>query len=314
MRKAHAVRLVDGQLLGKRDLQRFEWLITVGRNLATWDARTEGGKRVLILQVVDVLSQEKLFETEYPPGTQVSVVEPNAVAVCDPSGRFQLIDVRSGRTLIDEPIEAVAELRSIQTLRSGDSLFVMLNRQAQNQQHKPLIQPEFAITDGPVYAFSLTTGEALWPGPALVRNRGIVLSQPDGIPFLIFADHMMTRDASTGGRMHLRLLCLDKRTGETVYRNDNLPETAGARFRIRARRGADAQVTVETSSSRIELAVSDQPKPPQPPANDELEALRSPSRRGLLGLGERMLRGTIADPATRRGRAEGEPRPPMDDD
>jgi hypothetical protein len=42
--------------------------------------------------------------------------------------------------------------------------------------------------------------------------------------------------------------------------------------------------------------------------------VRSPGRRGLLGLGERMLRGTIADPADRRGRVEGEVPPPMDDD
>jgi outer membrane protein assembly factor BamB len=313
-RKAHVVRIADGQLVGKRDLERYDWLITAGRNLATWDARTENGKRALVLQVVDVWSQDKLFEAEYPAGAQVSVVEPNAVAVCDPSGRFQLIDVRTGRAVIDQPIDAVAELRSIQTLRSGDALFVMLNRQAQNQQHKPLIQPDFPITDGPVYAFSLTTGEGLWPGPALVRNRGLMMSQPDDIPFLVFADHMTSRDASTGGRMQLRLLCVDKRTGETVYRNDSLPETAAARFRIRAQRGGDTQVTVETSSSRIELAVSDEPKPPQPPANDELEAVRSPGRRGLLGLGERMLRGTLRDPAAQRGRVEGEPPPQLDDD
>jgi hypothetical protein len=313
-RDAHVVRLVDGALLGKRDLQRSEWLITVGRNLATLEIRTEGGKRAKVVQVVDVWSQKTLFEAEYPAAAEVSVVEPNAIAVCDPTGRIQLIDVRTGRTVIDQKIDAVLELRNIQTLRSGDSLFVMLNRQAQNQQHKPLIQPEFAITDGPVYAFSLTTGKALWPGPALVRNRGLVLSQPDDIPLLVFADHMTSRDASTGGRMQLRLLCLDKRTGETVYRNDNLPETAAARFRIRAQRGADAQVTIETSSSRIELAVTDRPKPPQPPANDELEAIRSPGRRGLLGLGERMLRGSISNPAERRDRLEGEAQPPMDDD
>jgi hypothetical protein len=222
------------------------------------------------------------------------------VAICDPAGKFQLIDVRTGQTAIDQTIEAVPELRNIQTLRSGDSLFVILNRQGQNQQHKPLTQPEHPITDGPVYAFNLATGEPIWPGAALVRNRGIVLSQPDEIPLLIFADHMMTRDRSAGSRMQLRLLCLDKRTGETVYRNDNLPETSASQFRVRAHRGADPRVTIETGSSRIELAMSDRPKPPQPPANDELEAVRENGRRGLLGIGERMLRGTFSDRPTQR--------------
>jgi outer membrane protein assembly factor BamB len=299
-RKAHVIRLADGELVGKRDLPKFEWLMTVGRNLVTWGSRTERGNRATLLQVIDIWSQEQLYEAEFSVAAQVSVVEPDAIAVCDPSGKFRVIDARTGRSVVDQPIEAVAELRSMQTFRSGESLFVMLNRQAQNQQHKPLIQPEHAIIDGPVYAFNLTTGQPMWPTAALVRNRGIVLSQPQDLPMLVFADHMVTRDPSTGGRMQLRLLCLDKRSGETLYRNDKLPETTASRFRIRAQHGADPRVTIETGSSRIELAVTDEPRPPQPPANDELESVREVGRRGLVGLGERMLRGTISDPAAQR--------------
>jgi hypothetical protein len=313
-RKAHVIRISDGQLVGKRDLPKFEWLMTVGRNLTTLGNRTERGNRALLLQVIDVWSQERLFEAEFPVAAQVSVVEPDCVAICDPGGKFQLINVRTGRAIVDQPIEAVSELRSIQTLRSGDSLFVMLNRQAQNQQYKPLMQPEHPITDGPVYAFNLTTGEPMWPTAALVRNRGIVLSQPHDLPMLVFADHMMTRDPSSGGRMQLRLLCLDKRTGETLYRNDNLPETSASRFRIRAQRGADPRVTIETGSSRIELAVTEEPKPPRPPANDELESVREEGRRGLMGLGEKMLRGTISDPAAQRLRQLREIPQQKDDD
>jgi hypothetical protein len=313
-RKAHVLCLSDGEIVGQRDLPKFEWLMTVGRNLATLGSRTERGNRALLLQIVDIWSQETLFEAEYPVVAQVSVVEPDCVAIYDPSGRFQLIDVRTGQPIVDQTIEATPELRSIQTLRSGDSLFLLLNRQAQNQQHKPLVQPEHPITDGPVYAFSLTTGEPMWAAPALVRNRGIVLSQPHDLPILVFADHMITRDPSTGGRMQLRLLCIDKRTGETVFRNDNLPETSASRFRIRAQRGADPRVTIETGSSRIDLAVTDKPKPPQPPANDELESVREVGRRGLLGLGERMIRGTISDPAAGRQRRNREVPQQKDDD
>ncbi|HEY3394108.1 MAG TPA: PQQ-binding-like beta-propeller repeat protein [Lacipirellulaceae bacterium] len=313
-RKAHVLRLSDGQLLGKRDLPKFEWLMTVGRNLATLGSRTERGNRASLVQVVDIWSQETLFEADYPPAAQISVVEPDCVAICDPSGRFQLINVRTGQAVVNRPIDAVPELRGIQTLRSGDSIFVMLNRQAQNQQHKPLIHPEHPITDGPVYAFNLKTGQPMWPSAALVRNRAIALSQPLDLPMLVFAEHMMTRDPSTSDRMQLRLLCLDKRTGETVYRNDNLPQTSASRFRIRAQRGADPRVTIETGSSKIELAVTDEPKPPQPPANDELESAREVGRRGLLGLGERMLRGAISDPAAERQRLIREVPPQKDDD
>jgi outer membrane protein assembly factor BamB len=314
-RQIHVVRFADGQLVGKRELPKFEWLMTAGRCVAQLGGRSEGGNRALVLRIVDMWSQRMLFDAEYSIASRICVAEPDAVAVCDPTGRFQLIDVRTGQPIIEQTIEAVPDLQSIQTLRSGDSLFVMINRQSQHQQHKPLAISDYPLTDGLVYAFSMTSGEPIWSGPALVRNRGAVLSQPDDIPMLVFADHRIVRDAGSGGRMQLRLLCLDKRTGETVYRNDNLPETAVAKFRVRAERQGDAQVTVETSSSRIKLLVTDRGKPPQPPANDELEAVREIGRRGLLGLGEKMLRGAISDPAVRRPPAKGgEASPPMDDD
>ena len=56
------------------------------------------------------------------------------------------------------------------------------------------------------------------------------------------------------------------------------------------------------SAGKIQLTMTDRPRPPQPPANDDLEAPREIEERGLRGIGERMsgaLRG-----ATRRTRSE----------
>jgi hypothetical protein len=101
----------------------------------------------------------------------------------------------------------------------------------------------------------------------------------------------------------MRLLCLDKQTGETVYRNDRLPDAAVTRFRIRGERDPRQMVTMHTNSGTVQLTMTDRPRPPRPPANDDLEAEPEKRERGLVKLGERMgaaLRGTIEREATGR--------------
>jgi hypothetical protein len=91
---------------------------------------------------------------------------------------------------------------------------------------------------------------------------------------------------------------VDKRTGETLYRNDDLPDTPVTRFRIRGDREPTPHVTVETNAGTIRLTMTDRPRPPRPPANDIVEAARETETapRGLIGVGQRVgeaLRGTI---------------------
>jgi hypothetical protein len=231
------------------------------------------------------------------------------------SGKFHLIDVRTGLSVIDAQLESAPDLRSIHTVRDDDTLFLMVSnqvpRQQQQPQHKPVDQLEGLVTSGLVYAFSMKDGKPLWPGPATIRNRGLV-AQPEDIPFLVFLDRQTSSDGTRGVRRQLRLLCLDKRTGKTVYRNDNLPDAPVTRFRIRSERRAP-HVTIETNAGTIRLAMSDRPGPPRPPTNDDLETARSSAKRGLVGLGQRVgaaLRGTIGnEPDANR---EGPPQ--MDDD
>jgi hypothetical protein len=198
-----------------------------------------------------------------------------------------LIDAETGHAILDQNLEPVSDLQAIQTLRFEDQFYLFVSGPVQ-PQFKSIGQPgDYPIINGQVYAFNLKSGEALWPGPATVRNRGIILQQPPDIPLLVFADRQMTRDAMSGGGSQLRLLCLDRRTGETAYRNDALPDTSIARFRIRGETDSRPAVAVEMNAGKIQLTMTDRPRPPQPPANDDLEASREIAERGLIGLGKR---------------------------
>ena len=50
------------------------------------------------------------------------------------------------------------------------------------------------------------------------------------------------------------------------------------------------------NAGKIQLTMTDQPRPPQPPANDDLEAQREIEERGLRGIGERMSRRATRGP------------------
>jgi hypothetical protein len=194
-------------------------------------------------------------------------------------------------------------------------MFVVVSQDAKQQpQHKPIGQFDSPIINGFVFAFDLADGKSLWPGPATVRNRGMT-AQPEDIPLLVFADRETTNEGSRSGRLRLRLLCLDKQTGETVYRNDELPDGPATRFRIRGEREDAPRVVVQTNANTIQLTLTDQPRPPRPPANDDVEAPRAAAERGLVELGQRLgaaLRGTIAPHGEKTPRQRDTPEPPRE--
>jgi outer membrane protein assembly factor BamB len=291
---AYVVRLVDGQLLEKRDRPKSEWLLTAGRNVAHLTGR---GNR-LQLSVTDVWTQKPLYQTDFPNATRYSVIEPNAVAVLEPTGQFRLIDVQAGKAVIEEKLDTASDMQALYTMRSGDDLFVFITGPPQSQVRTitPAQAIEYPIINGPVYAFNIKTGKPLWPGPALVRNRGMFLSQPPDVPFLVFADRQQARNPGNDGSTQLRVLCLDKRTGETVYRNDHLPDNAAPRLHIEAETEPRPQVSLEVGAAKVLLTMTDRPRPPQPPANDDLEGTREVVERGLRGLGTQLggaLRGAL---------------------
>jgi hypothetical protein len=63
---AYVVRLIDGQLLEKRERPRSEWLLTAGRNVANLTTPAAGRPNRIRLAVTDVLEQKTLYETEVP--------------------------------------------------------------------------------------------------------------------------------------------------------------------------------------------------------------------------------------------------------
>ena len=146
---------------------------------------------------------------------------------------FSLIDVATGDVVIDQKLEPPAISKAFKHCDPATSCSCSSAARC-NTQFKPIGQPvDFPIVNGPVYAFSLKTGEPLWPGRRSSATAASCCRSPTIFRFLVFADRQTIRDATNGGGTQLRVLCLDKRTGQTVYRNEALPDTSATRFRVR---------------------------------------------------------------------------------
>jgi outer membrane protein assembly factor BamB len=293
----YVIRMSDGQLVNRRELPEPPWLLTAGRNVVQLrDTKTDGQAKKT-LRMIDAVSGERLFEADLDPAACTTTLEPEIVAVVEPSGKFQLLNVRSGSKIIEEKLPLAVPPKSLTALKSGDQLFLCVSGQSRPVLTRP-IGPDYPVVAGQVFAFDLQDGRPLWPGPATIEQRGIALAQPTSIPVLVLVDRLVKRDAG-GANSTLRLLCLDKQTGATVYRNDDLADTPGGQFHIRASHDDPASVTIEMSTKTIRLRFTDEPRPPEPPANESVEAPRKSLGRGLWGVGQRMgsvIQGVIRDP------------------
>ena len=285
---AYVVQVSDGKLLGKRPLPRFEWLLTAGRNIAQLANTVHLGVRSTTILVTDVWTQKTLFRHDFSPAARFSVLEPDKLAVFEPSGDFQVIDVNTGARSSSKSWTKRAICNPFRPSNPATSCSYSSAARCRRNSVRSVRPSITRSSMDPSTAFSLKTGEPLWPGPALVRSRGLIFAQPDDVPCLVFVDRQTIRDATNGGGFQLRVLCLDKRTGQTVYRNDSLPDTSLSRLRIRGENDTHPSVALEMSAGTIQLTMTERPRPPQPPGNDDLEAPREIAERGLRGLGERM--------------------------
>jgi hypothetical protein len=200
-----------------------------------------------------------------------------------------LVDVASGKLVVDQKLDAYPKSQNIFAAVSGNSLILAISAAVAPGRHQTVaFAGDFPLVTGPIYAIDLTTGQPSWPSPAYVEERGLVLAAPSEIPLIVFADRESHRDTGAGS-MKLRLLCLDSITGQSVFHNDDLLDVADGRFRIRAVASSESstdrrrRVTIETTAQQIQLTLSDEPRPPEPPVRDELVARREVEETGIRG-------------------------------
>jgi hypothetical protein len=136
---------------------------------------------------------------------------------------------------------------------------------------------------GHVYALSLD-GKPQWPTPAFVSQQFLLRDQPAESPLLFF---LRSSRGRSDARWASQALVLDKRTGGIVMEGDvNQAQTISAEVNIEpARAEAALKMWFSPGSKTMTFKLTDEPAPPQPPAQLGSQASSS--------VGER--RGTVAN-------------------
>ncbi len=235
--EAMLLRAVDGELLGTRRIPRIarrpvrtennslffsrlddSCLSSIGHKLLLW--WPEGNRRTLTL--IDPLEQRDAWNESrsFAGKARACVLGNEAVGVLEPDGRFVLIGLHDGRTIADVQLQPEPNLQEIFLLSSQGQYFLVTRRsplvaRTIRQQPIPGCSVE-QIEQGRVYALD-ANGKLQWPAPVELKDQGLLLNQPSRLPVLTFINQSYVQKPNGEGRSSVSLLCVDKRSGRTLY-------------------------------------------------------------------------------------------------
>ena len=272
--EALVLRASNGESIGVRKMPPIaderaaaSCLATLGRKVLLW--QTSKGARVLSL--FDPLEGRSDWpERKFAAGAQACLIEERALGIMEPSGRFVLYSLPDGRSMVEMKLEAEPALRDITLFESGSRYFLVTSDSPPDdlgqQQGFPFqrgetqfrsICPSKPIHEGWLYAFD-RHGKLQWPAPVKIENQRVALNQPTDLPILTFACRVPDED---NGQYMTSLLCIDKRSGRTVYRVEGYEQTIWGNY-LRVVGDADKKtVDIMTSNNRVTLTFTDKPWP-----------------------------------------------------
>jgi outer membrane protein assembly factor BamB len=275
---------LDGRAVGRVEVPKFEELLqTIGCRAIRWRTTARGGQE---LSAIDLINQEIAWRFEFKPGSQVDIADARYVAVVEPTGRTVLVDGADGAVLADDPGDGAAVVDQIHLLVGADDFTVAVDERRANSTGrivKPFVELDCPIINGRLKVFDRQTGKMRWQRSGEVNQQGLLLTQPADLPMVVMLGTLYKQGAQ-GTRAPITLLAVDKRTGQTLYRNDDLPSSGGSLCEIQAQGEAGEEVTIEMAGRSLLFQFTSQSQPPVPPVMSEVELESTRSSGGILGI------------------------------
>jgi len=215
---ASVYRAMDGELLGQREVP-LERKRAYGRRVLAW--RVAEGYR--LLEMVDPWEDRKLWPPlKFMLDATLHHVSGEVVGVYEPGGRFLLVNLGDGRTIVEAELEARPALPDILVLPSPESYLVITydRRSSPDPKRRTIAMhgvESTRIERGRVYAFG-RQGNSLWPSPRKIENQWLPKNQPSRVPALTFACMVQERQANQTAKAKTSILAIDKRNGREILR------------------------------------------------------------------------------------------------
>ena len=137
----------------------------------------------------------------------------------EPDGHFVLVALADGRTIVDLKLDAEPALSDILLVRS-DKQYLLLTANAappgpNSQALRAIgsVMTAYPIRKGRMVSFD-EAGKLLWPAPVSLEDQMYFIGQAEASPVIVLACQI---------ERERRVLCVEKRSGRIVYRNDSKP-------------------------------------------------------------------------------------------
>ncbi len=264
---AMVLRAADGALLGTRPLPEGR-LGTLGRYVVAWTPGQPEAAGQAELAVVDPWTGKPLWPPRrFGSNAKVALLNKELAGVLEPEGRFVLLRLADGQTVVDAPVLAEPSLSEMYLFQWPEG-YVLVANSLERPDTKPVQiygmhgVPAAQIHRARVYGFD-RKGKKLWEEPAVVTDQFLLTQQPARLPALVFACGTSERRGVSLGQPRVAWVAVDKRTGQTI-RPKELPE-GSSNLRLS---GDDEQkvIRIELQKETVTLEFTGLPPEPPPPA------------------------------------------------
>jgi hypothetical protein len=200
------------------------------------------------------------------------------------------------------PLAPEPALSFIHVIRSSRQYVLITSQEMTDSPDGTVVHPVTTLggsqqnrVHGRVYAFDRRTGKSQWQVPAFVAQHCLPPDQPSESPLLVFVRNRTRSSGGASGRSG-SVLCLDRRDGRIIWDSDD--ETASERRILGqvnyclieadpAKRAVTLSVQSPPTGRNITVQFTDEPVPPQPPA--QTGEMSSKSVGSLSGVVERSI-------------------------
>jgi len=288
--KALLFSTIDGRKLGETATPRWsEQLATQGRRVIRWRRQPEGRFE---LSAFDVIAGETVWSHDYDRTAKISIADGRYIATAEVSGHCSIVDVNEGHAIVDQNIAPLPKLSAVHLQAGTDSFVLALKQQTKNTKHHVagLNLTDFLVMDGLICVFDKHTGRQKWARPAEVEKQALMLSQPVDSPIIAFVGNATLRD-NQGARHGTSMLVLEKASGRRLAQYDELPAAGGNHCLVEISTLDHNEISIQMARETVQLHFSDLPRPPEPPELSEATTGANKGKKGLFGIGKKILGG-----------------------
>ena len=216
--EADAYSMRDGTAMGTVTLpfQPDKWR-AFGRLLLGWNIE----QNRIELSAYDTQSAEQVWRRLVDKDSEIQIIERHALAVCQPDGALEIIDLHTGNSEVTATVNVGDQLGSLVVIPAPDQYVVGIGQQKAPLRANRIHRTTSGFTfSGWLYAFNRSDGQPAWPEPTFVRDYVLCDRQVVETPIIVFlrSYELPQSQSNVKGKRAGEVACLDRRNGSIVFR------------------------------------------------------------------------------------------------